>query len=562
MITINEKVIYKGGNPQLSYHTIEEVVQMISTGVQKEIVMQIRAESDSLKKDDLKRSLKGIMFSGKFSGRGDANLEEHSGLICLDFDKIPEENIQGVFSVLMKDKFTHVCFISPSGKGFKVVVKIPADKEKHVSYFNGLKNYYNSSYFDTTSRNLSRVCFMSYDPNIVFNKDSEVFTEEAEEQKKKEIKPYDSNKTINILLKWWNDRYGLVKGARNNNVYILACAFNVYGIDENKCEDIFSNFTETDFPFSEIAKVIKSAYSSRELFNTKWFDDANINEEIDLSYIKLDRNTKDYKTLLASSFVDLTAKIEHPPIAISIGTVLFKGNDIPVSFGTMGNFSCLVGASKSKKTFFKSLLISSYIGGESHHYTGPIKSHRNEPGIVLDFDTEQSQYHAQRVFKRTESLVGTDVSDFYKPYCLRRYTAKERLGIIEYALYDEYRGQVKWVSIDGISDLVEDFNDLKESSFVIQKVMKWTEELNIHLNTIIHSNPNTPKPTGHLGTAILKKAETVCNLTPNDKNDNYVDINFPFTRGFPIKTLMMGVDDNWLPYILGSQIDYKLNLKK
>jgi len=154
------------------------------------------------------------------------------------------------------------------------------------------------------------------------------------------------------------------------------------------------------------------------------------------------------------------------------------------------------------------------------------------------------------------------VSDFYKPYCLRRYTAKERLGIIEYALYDEYRGQVKWVSIDGISDLVEDFNDLKESSFVIQKVMKWTEELNIHLNTIIHSNPNTPKPTGHLGTAILKKAETVCNLTPNDKNDNYVDINFPFTRGFPIKTLMMGVDDNWLPYILGSQIDYKLNLKK
>ena len=553
MITINEKVVYTGNNPELSYHTIKDVVEMIATGVQKDIVMAIRSELVPLKKDELKRTLKGIMFSGKFNGRGDSSLEEHSGFICLDFDKIPKESMQGVFSTLKNDKYTHICFVSPSGNGFKVVVKIPKDKDKHVAYFNGLKNYYNSSFFDITSKNLSRVCFMSYDPNIVFNENSEEFVDAFEETFKKNAKPYETNKTINILLKWWSTKFGLQKGFRNNNVYILAMKFNEYGVDESKCETIFADFTEVDFPYSEIAKIIKSAYSKKEIFNTKWFDDNNILEEIDTSYIKSSKENKDFKSLLALSFVNLSDKIEHPPIALSIGTVNFKGNNIPISFGTMGNFSCLVGASKSKKTFFKSLLISSYIGGDSYKHTGPIKSHRSEPGIVLDFDTEQSQYHAQRVFKRTESIVGSDVSDFYKPYCLRRFTAKERLGIIEYALYDEYRGQVKWVSIDGISDLVEDFNDLKESSFVIQKVMKWTEELNIHLNTIIHSNPNSPKPTGHLGTAILKKAESVCTLSQNDKNDSFVDINFPFTRGYQIKPLMMGVDENWLPYIDGSE---------
>ena len=49
----------------------------------------------------------------------------------------------------MKDKYTFCVFISPSGNGLKVLVKIPNDAENHIKYFQSLENYYNSNHFDT-----------------------------------------------------------------------------------------------------------------------------------------------------------------------------------------------------------------------------------------------------------------------------------------------------------------------------------------------------------------------------------------------------------------------------
>ena len=72
------------------------------------------------------------------------------------------------------------------------------------------------------------------------------------------------------------------------------------------------------------------------------------------------------------------------------------------------------------------------------------------------------------------------------------------------------------VVIDGIADLVSDVNNLDESSMVIQKLMKWTEELDCHIITVIHSNYGSEKPTGHLGSYLEKKAETQIQLEINE----------------------------------------------
>jgi len=55
------------------------------------------------------------------------------------------------------------------------------------------------------------------------------------------------------------------------------------------------------------------------------------------------------------------------------------------------------------------------------------------------------------------------------------------------------------VIIDGIADLVSDVNNLEESNLVVQKIMKWSAELDCHIVTVIHSNFGSDKPTGHLG---------------------------------------------------------------
>ena len=131
-------------------------------GATKDLVKKIRLEKNKPERQELKKQLPAICFSGTFNKRTDASLIEHSGLICLDFDGYTKQKelLQDKEN-LSKNKYVYSVFISPSGNGLKVLVKIPADAENHTMYFNSLEKYFNSPYFDKTSKNLSRVCYES-----------------------------------------------------------------------------------------------------------------------------------------------------------------------------------------------------------------------------------------------------------------------------------------------------------------------------------------------------------------------------------------------------------------
>ena len=252
---------------------------------------------------------------------------------------------------------------------------------------------------------------------------------------------------------------------------------------------------------------------------------------------------------LDAHFVDVTKKLPFPPVAISIGEHTIKGNTYPTPFGTYGNFSAIVGPSKSKKTFLKSLLLSRYLGGNSNIFSTSIKGH-NQNKIVVDIDTEQSLWHSQNVFKRVSEMVGSTES--YKPYSLRSLGHTERLELIEFLIYEsEFRNDIGVIAIDGIADLIQDFNNLVECEMVVQKLMKWTTERNIHIITIIHQNSTTSKATGHLGSFILKKAETVCNVKNVEES---VNVTFNYTRGYPISEFQFQINSDGYPYISGEQL--------
>merc|ERR1712127_265190 len=96
--------------------------------------------------------------------------------MCLDFDGYPKKKIMlSEKEKLSKDRFVYSVFISPSGNGLKVLVKVPQDIDNHVNYFNSLENHFNSEYFDKTCKNISRVCYESYDPLIYVNDTSSVW---------------------------------------------------------------------------------------------------------------------------------------------------------------------------------------------------------------------------------------------------------------------------------------------------------------------------------------------------------------------------------------------------
>ena len=221
------------------FRDMVSILHRIKEGATKGLVKSIRLEKDKTKRNELKKELPAICFSGTFNKRADISIIEHSGFICLDFDGYPKQkDLYEDKEKFTKDKFVYSAFISPSGNGLKVLVKIPSDTDNHTNYFNALEKHFNSQYFDKTSKNISRVCYESYDPLIYINENSSLWDTIAEvEYKEKSVADTptipitDENKIVDILVKWWTKKFPMIEGQRNQNVYVLAMAFNDYGVN-------------------------------------------------------------------------------------------------------------------------------------------------------------------------------------------------------------------------------------------------------------------------------------------------------------------------------------------
>jgi hypothetical protein len=264
------------------YREVHKILERIKDGASKDLVKRIRAEKRKPERNEMKKQLPAICFSGKFNKRSDSAIIEHSGLICLDFDGYTKQKelLQDKEN-LSKSKYVFSVFISPSGNGLKALVKIPADPENHTNYFNSLEKHFNSPYFDKTSKNLSRVCYESYDPLIHVNENSSIWDtiEEAEYNEVSKVKDQptipitDENKIVDILVKWWTKKYPMYEGQRNQNAYILAMAFNDFGINKGLAGYVLNQYSTEDFSAREIATTIDSAYKNTANFGTKYYED-------------------------------------------------------------------------------------------------------------------------------------------------------------------------------------------------------------------------------------------------------------------------------------------------
>lgn len=258
---------------------------------------------------------------------------------------------------------------------------------------------------------------------------------------------------------------------------------------------------------------------------------------------KIDYEEK-YIKILEDSYVDPSSDVPLPPLAISYG-YSSNINPTPIGIGSYGNFSFVQAPPKSKKTFFLSLIAMAYMGGKTDNTRNMIGYRDNRK--LIHYDTEQGRFHAHKVFRRVTDVCGH--SEDYLSYTLRQYSPLERLDFIDWHLNNT--DNIGLVIIDGIADLMLDSNDLKESSNVVQYLMKWTQELNIHIITAIHSNWNSEKPTGHLGSFLEKKAETQIAVQLSDQR-NVAVVKCMRSRGFSFEKFAFEVDSNGLPYILES----------
>jgi hypothetical protein len=261
------------------YISVESAIERIKNGESKAICESIRLSSNKEERNKIKKKLPAVCFGGKFSSREDDALTESSGYMSIDFDDFEsDEKLDIKRFELEMDDYTSYLFLSPSGNGLKILVKIPmCTKEEYKKYFKAIEKYYNSPNFDKSCSNISRITYESYDPNVFINPSASTWTEQYSEPVKEKVKTMfpieDEDKAIKILKTWWQKDFGMVSGSRNHNLFILAASFNDYGIQKADAINACMEYEAHDFPEEEIKQTVDSAYASVEKFGTKQFED-------------------------------------------------------------------------------------------------------------------------------------------------------------------------------------------------------------------------------------------------------------------------------------------------
>ena len=256
---MSEVSIFQGFNKVVANKDIQSIVEIIKGDKFKDQVEQLRLTLDQ--KDEVlyskhKKKLPAFTPSGKFDGgRKPEFLEEYSGLIVLDIDKSNEITKQ-LKDIINTCPYTYSCFISPSGNGLKVLVKVSTSVEQHKISFNKVKEYYESLIdfdIDPSGKDFTRLCFFSHDPDIYFKEDSWQFNLNSIQQKKE-----DQEKRFKSQVDLTNIKNSYVSGNRNNFIYLLACNCNRAGLEEEFVKDIICE--NYDLDKNEILTSIESAY--------------------------------------------------------------------------------------------------------------------------------------------------------------------------------------------------------------------------------------------------------------------------------------------------------------
>ena len=88
------------------------------------------------------------------------------------------------------------------------------------------------------------------------------YTEVIRHVDKPTIPVTDENKIVEILVKWWEKKYPMNEGQRNHHAYVLAAAFNDYGVNQNLAEYIINQYESRNFDKNEIRRTIIGINSS------------------------------------------------------------------------------------------------------------------------------------------------------------------------------------------------------------------------------------------------------------------------------------------------------------
>lgn len=146
----------------------------------KELTQRFRSLPAEKQMQVKRNAFKAATFSGTFSYRKAAALEQESELICVDIDHASAQgwDAEALKGYIAKDRnlAAKLAFISPSGDGLKVILDRPSGFT-HKAYFSALQNYFEAAYsinIDKQCSDISRPCFLPYDEHAYYNEAAKI----------------------------------------------------------------------------------------------------------------------------------------------------------------------------------------------------------------------------------------------------------------------------------------------------------------------------------------------------------------------------------------------------
>ncbi|SHM22225.1 VapE domain-containing protein [Flavobacterium xinjiangense] len=281
--------IFKNFNEVVEHKPIPTILEEIKTGKYKHAIVYLRkslAEKKEEAYNKAKKSLPAFTPSGKFvGGRKLEFLAEYSNTIILDIDKLSKEDLTKASHLANQSEFTYASFISPSGNGLKILVKINTLKTEHNETFLKVQAHYEDILkleIDKSGKDLTRLCFYSSDENLYLNESAKIFfttiynqSASSRAQSKDEMpliedasklktanatENLDSDAIYNHCINFTEKKVQYVNGSRNVFVHQLACNLNRKGVALQEA----LGYILTDFGYDEkeVTQAVNSAYGN------------------------------------------------------------------------------------------------------------------------------------------------------------------------------------------------------------------------------------------------------------------------------------------------------------
>ena len=273
-------------------YEIDKVLDIIKTSSYYHVagkVDAVRKAKTKEEKEKAKMKLPAVTWNGTFKTKNRSDLIHYSSFTALDFDHIQPEKMDEFGKWLQGFSCVYAYYITPSGKGYKaIILHDNYEPLYHYDLYNQLLKLFDCPEKDTSTVDLARGNFLSYDPNLWKNPNPEPFhfvsstpepvipdivtetiiKDETGNEIITEDDSYVANflntlsrqvvsddSIIRILGKIWTGKS--IANGRNNTAMSYAGVLCKAGVEKNRAK----SFIEELVPDYDITEIIEYAYS-------------------------------------------------------------------------------------------------------------------------------------------------------------------------------------------------------------------------------------------------------------------------------------------------------------